>query len=139
MGTGNGNGSEWDAAWSEEEQEHAALQRARRSSVRHALQDDPGSWTTEALKDGRPTSGHQEDDGTDAWGWGDEEVIDSDEQDRALEGTLAEMKTPISERVPPAMREITFSEKYTISSMPHSVFKTVTSIIEDGVVLTQEV
>ena len=37
-----------------------------------------------------------------------------------------------------AVREVTLTEKYTISSMPDPVYNTIKSIIEDGATLTRE-
>jgi centromere/kinetochore protein ZW10 len=126
--------NEWDAAWSDEEQDRTALERARRPSVQEALQDDPGSWTTEALHDNlkeATADGAQDDDVADAWGWGDDDAIDEEGP------SLEEAKIPIKERMP-AVREVTLTEKYTISSMPDPVLKTIKQILEDGATLTQD-
>jgi protein transport protein DSL1/ZW10 len=83
------------------------------------------------LKAEAPSNGTQDDDVADAWGWGDDDVIDEEGP------TLEEAKTPIRERMP-AIREVTLTEKYTISSMPEPVLKTIKQILEDGATLTQD-
>lgn len=107
-----------------------------------------------------------EDDGTDAWGWGEEEVApeesgeeakadpaenkpdDEDDPSEAWgwgdEGNNdeAEAQAPVpaqaSSRSEPQTRELVLKETYSISSLPQSVLDLLFAIVEDGATLTQE-
>jgi centromere/kinetochore protein ZW10 len=95
------------------------------------------NWTAGVLKDAAP----DDDDGADAWGWGDE-----DEEEAPAETEEQPAPAPVPEKPeilePQArrevQREVTLTEKYTVSSMPEPVFNTISQIIEDGVTLTRE-
>lgn len=134
MSNGGGvtNGNDWDAAWSDEEAETTQIEPASPPSVQETPKDDSQSVAAEDLHGDTGANGGQDDDGEDAWGWGDEDPIDADVKAPAHE----EPGTPIREKASTAVREVTLTEKYYISSMPKPVLMTIKSIIEDGVILT---
>lgn len=93
------------------------------------------NWTAGVLKEAAP----EDDDGADAWGWGDEDEEEAPAE--AVEEPAPEPEKPeISETQTrrEVQREVTLTEKYTVSSMPEPVFDTIRHIIEDGVTLTRE-
>ncbi|KFZ07668.1 hypothetical protein V501_06228 [Pseudogymnoascus sp. VKM F-4519 (FW-2642)] len=93
------------------------------------------NWTAEVLKEAAP----DDDDGADAWGWGDDDEEEEPAETQEEPAPMPE-KPEISE--PQArrevQREVTLTEKYTVSSMPEPVFDTIRHIIEDAVTLTRE-
>jgi centromere/kinetochore protein ZW10 len=93
------------------------------------------NWTAEVLKEAAP----DDDDGADAWGWGDddeEEAPAETQEEPAPMPEKPEISEPQARRE--VQREVTLTEKYTVSSMPEPVFDTIRHIIEDAVTLTRE-
>lgn len=93
------------------------------------------NWTAGILNEATP----EDDDGADAWGWGDEDEEDAPAEaveEPAPEPEKPEISEPQTRRE--VQREVTLTEKYTVSSMPEPVFDTIRHIIEDGVTLTRE-
>lgn len=128
----NGNGNDWDAAWSDDEQDDSSLQ-GKTKSVDHASDNSLDSW-----QDSNVSNGNQDDDTAEAWGWGDDDATDSENPTTGDGTTLEGAEALVQENQSDAVREVTLTEKYTISSMPDPVFNTIKSIIEDGVTLTRE-
>ncbi|PQE26085.1 is centromere binding at prophase protein [Rutstroemia sp. NJR-2017a BBW] len=76
----------------------------------------------------------------DAWGWGDDDNIVVEPLPDAGEAQPVAATSAKSEISKPAeKRNVTLSEKYSTSSMPITVFKSVTAMYEDGATLMQEV
>jgi len=131
--TGNLVNQDWDAAWDSDEDEkqeeiptganRASLDEQRRHSQ---LSPAPNSAQT-------PTTDN-DDDGADAWGWGDD---DGAEISPVLEHSNAD-RPQIDRAVTPEMREVTLSEPYWTSSMPKPLFQTITDIYGDGADLTKK-
>lgn len=149
----------WDAAWSDDGKgAEPKVERQRSTSV--TVSEAPVSsssssaqpWTADVAKQsslmerGGAAPDDEEDDGADAWGWGDE---DEELKPAKEEQAPAAPSAPQSSQPSPpkadsprprtdSQREVTLTEQYTISSMPNPVFKTIIDIIEDGVMLTRE-
>jgi len=102
-------------------------------SVDHALNNSLDSW-----QGSNTSGGNQDDDSADAWGWGDDEAGDGENTTAEDETTPEGTKATAHDRITDAVREVTLTEKYTISSMPDPVYNTIKSIIEDGATLTRE-
>lgn len=135
----NGNGNDWDAAWSDEEQEDDRGEKTKGLPGPDASHD-PNSGTPNAAQNDDSLNGNQDDEGAEAWGWGDEDDPLEPEAEHVENGTSKTIPVvPVQAKDPVAVREITLTEKYTISSMPDPVLKTITSILEDAATLTQEV
>jgi protein transport protein DSL1/ZW10 len=100
--------------------------------------DRTSNNSLDSWQDPNTSDGNQDDDSADAWGWGDDEAGDSEniaaEDETSPEGAEA----PVHDRMTGAVREVTLTEKYTISSMPDPVYNTIKSIVEDGATLTRE-
>lgn len=129
----------WDAAWSDDEDNTAAPT----TSDPTPAPDDPAA----------------EDDGTDAWGWNDDEAGsaenaeepkeeqaeeedpsdawgwgDDDQKEAPGQGATTPAQPPPQE---PRTRELVLKETYNISSMPEPVLALIFAIVEDGAALTQ--
>lgn len=102
-------------------------------SVDHTSNNNLDSW-----QDSNNSDGNQDDDSADAWGWGDDETGDGENTAVEDETTPEGAEAPIHDRITDAVREVTLTETYTISSMPDPVYNTIKSIIEDGATLTRE-
>jgi protein transport protein DSL1/ZW10 len=136
----NGNGNDWDAAWSDEEQEDDQGEKVQGLPGQDASHDDPNSGTSNAPQRDNSLNGSQDDDEAEAWGWGDEDDPLEPEAEHGENGTSKTVPmVPVQAKGPEAVREVTLTEKYTISSMPDPVLKIITSILEDAATLTQEV
>lgn len=131
----------WDEAWPDEEEDVG--------------QSKPPEQPIDASR-----SAAGEDDGTDAWGWNDEddnadkpqEVTDEkkdDEDDPTAWGWGDDAADEKPTEAPPAptstaaadqqqTRELTLKETYYISSMPEPVLALISAIVEDGAALTQQ-
>jgi centromere/kinetochore protein ZW10 len=129
--TGNMVTQEWDAAWESEEEEplppgtnKASLEEQRRVS-------EVPSAVAEAISTPDPMP--EDDDGADAWGWGDEDAMDEPLSENVVEPPPPPPdQPPVDRHITPETREVTLSEPYQISSMPEPVFKTISGIFNDG-------
>jgi centromere/kinetochore protein ZW10 len=78
------------------------------------------------------------DDAADAWGWGDDDAAEPVESEPEPAYVAVDQKQPlVAKRLAPEVREMTISEKYWTTSLPQPVYKTVTTIYEEGAKLTQ--
>lgn len=145
---------DWDAAWSDDEgkgNDHSAPRSKAKENNIGGGSDSEGNtksssslgrdspkennWTAGVLKESVP----DDDDGADAWGWGDDDEGEAPveaEEEPAPVLKKSETSKPHGRRE--VQREVTLTEKYTVSSMPDPVFDTIRQIIEDGVTLTRE-
>ncbi|KAJ9143689.1 Centromere/kinetochore protein zw10 [Pleurostoma richardsiae] len=125
---------DWGAAWDDDEAQMGPVTEPsdaeREKST--AINDDDGTdawgWGEEDGGDDAPeakeSEGAEDDDG-EAWGWGDADVKGEDETQP--QAAAAELQT----------REMILKETYNISSMPGPVLQLISSILEDGAALTQ--
>ncbi|KFY63047.1 hypothetical protein V496_04240 [Pseudogymnoascus sp. VKM F-4515 (FW-2607)] len=143
---------DWDVEWSDDDEkgkEDSAPGKAKEKNTGGSdSEENTGSssslgrdspkennWTAGVLKEAPP----DDDDGADAWGWGaedEEEAPVETKEDPAP--VLEKPKIPEPQARREVQREVTLTEKYTVSSMPEPVFDTIKHIIEDGVTLTRE-
>lgn len=136
----NGNGNDWDAAWSDEEQEEDQGEKGQGFSDQDPSHDNPNFGTPNAPQRDDSLNGGQDDDEAEAWGWGDEDDPIEPEIEHEENGPSKTVPVvPVQAKGPEAVREVTLTEKYTISSMPEPVLKIISSILEDAATLTQEV
>lgn len=154
-----GEGRGWDAAWSDDgkgAEPEVEQERSTSVTVSEAPVSSTSSlaqpWTAGVANQSSLTERRgaapddEEDDGADAWGWGDEdEELAPAKEEQASAAPSAPQSSqpspPKADSPPPrkdSQREVTLTEQYTISSMPNPVFKTIIDIIEDGVMLTRE-
>lgn len=136
---------DWGAAWDDEGEHHDGA--AKESEVEKKTQ--------------KPAESHDED-GADAWGWGEDGEAqeppaakpeepeqepkdddggdawgwgDDDPQQEPQNEPLA--RQPASASAPAEQREMTLKETYHISSMPEPVLQLIFAILEDGAALTR--
>jgi centromere/kinetochore protein ZW10 len=138
--TSHGEAVTDDWGWGDEEEEEenaidddsgtpaknrASIEEERRLSVVHP---DPAAVQ----------AAEEEDD--DAWGWGDDEnIVVEPLPDAGEDPAAAATPANLENTKPEEKRNVTLSEKYSTSSMPITVFKSITTIYEDGATLMQEV
>ncbi|KAG5981747.1 hypothetical protein E4U55_002597 [Claviceps digitariae] len=81
-----------------------------------------------------PAAEKEEDAGADAWGWGDEETTVEPEQAKSSSPKRQKKaRAGLEEK-----KELVFTEKYRISSMPEPVLNMISSTLEDGATLIKE-
>lgn len=118
------------------------------SSLRHSCsaypRRSPIQWSTFRQKSTdissapAATPDEEIDDAADAWGWNDDDDTTEAEPKTVLEAAQkAPSPPPDPQDLSPATREMTITEKYWITSFPQPVYKTVSSIYEEGAKLTQ--
>lgn len=130
----------WDAAWSDDEENTAGASTldAPPAAEEPAAEDDgtdAWGWTDDdAGPDGKPeetkSEKNEEEDPSEAWGWGDDDQREAPEPNPPPPA----QKSPHQE---PRTRELVLKETYNISSMPEPVLALIFAIIDDGAALTQ--
>jgi centromere/kinetochore protein ZW10 len=134
----------WDEAWHHEEGHAQESESAEPFSVpaQQVEGDDDGTdawgWNDdntaeEAAEEAKEESKNDEEDPTAAWGWGDD-VQNED----ASEPALPPPSKPTAAQEKETTRELTLKEIYYISSMPEPVLALIFAIVQDGAILTQE-
>ena len=131
---------DWNANWSDDEADGNS-ETAPRPSLSHSAiheDDDGGAWgldekdqATSAAQ--RGAIGNEEEDGTDAWGWGDDE-----EQSSPIARKSAAAKP--SEKITNGLsrkfstddqQQVTLRETYTITSLPPELLEIIKQVQED--------
>lgn len=130
------NNNEWDAAWSDNEDEPSATD-TKEITPQKPLPEERARIGGADGADDSTANGDQDDDAADAWGWGDEDTGD-DPQPDTPPSTSEDSPNLAKHKAPEAVREVTLTEEYQISSMPSPVFKTLSAILDDAATLTQE-
>ncbi|KAH8754433.1 hypothetical protein BGZ57DRAFT_933673 [Hyaloscypha finlandica] len=129
--TGTAVTQDWDAAWEsdgETVEDHSEGSGRNRSSLEEERQVN---------KVFAPPP-DEVDDAADAWGWGDDDAAEPVESEPEPAYVAVNQKQPlVAKRLAPEVREMTISEKYWTTSLPQPVYKTVTTIYEEGAKLTQ--
>lgn len=137
---GTADDDDWGAAWDDEGEER-------------------GDEAAQPQQTNRDEAAPSEEDGADAWGWGDEGEAPEAAEPKPLEdqqeaqpddggeawgwGDDEPHEEPEKHTAPrpstaaPEQREMTLKETYNISSMPEPVLQLVFAILEDGATLTQ--
>ncbi|ODA79154.1 hypothetical protein RJ55_04746 [Drechmeria coniospora] len=138
-------GEDWGESWDDEGNEQST--------------EEPPPPAAETATAGEAGGGPADEDGADAWGWGDDTTEKPaqasephDEEDAGAEAwgwddDGATTEPPVPEPKPPKMtadkarkeqtRELILKETYNISSMPEPVLALVVAILEDGAALTR--
>ncbi|KAI9841198.1 MAG: hypothetical protein M1837_000925 [Sclerophora amabilis] len=138
MFTGNA-GSDWDAAWSDEEHEGST------NGVSEHSQDDEEDVSAWGLDDDSQHEGESEsarrgnsnadegdnDDAEDAWGWGDEGSITSPTSTSPKKTKPPKQPNSGHAREKADGREVTLKEMFTLTAIPESILELVQQIISD--------
>lgn len=136
-------GAAWDEAWDDEDvEEETQTVMTPESASNQTTEEDDGTdawgWGDED-EDGKrvkPDVPGEEDGGADAWGWGEDETTGGKEPAKPSPKRLKTREgTGKSKDV---KKELILKEKYHISSMPDSVLELITTTLEDGATLTKE-
>ena len=130
--TGNMVAQDWDAAWESEEEEPLPPGTNKASLEEHRRVSEVFSPVTSLPVTTPDLISEEDDDGTEAWGWGDEDATDEPISEDVEPSPPPPDRLPISRHIAPETREVTLSEPYQISSMPQPVFKTICGIFNDG-------
>ena len=130
--TGNTDVTDWDAGWDSDEKDEpiakAPVETNPASAEKELGAPDAQVSQTSA------TPHEDDDDAADAWGWGDDDATDESIQDPK---PVREKEHPKRLEIGSAMREVTLSEPYWISSIPKLVFDVIKAIYDDGTELTK--
>lgn len=133
---------EWDSAWDSDDDEDEPVP----SGERNRLSLEEERLASEIKTPQQTLSIEDEDDGADAWGWGDDNDVEADVVTQDPEPTIlrtAQKSEPANSPNRPfipqttSTREITLSEKYWISSVPQPVFNSIKKLYNDAAKLTQ--
>jgi protein transport protein DSL1/ZW10 len=141
------------------ETQTVSQEEGKRFALNHTNPTNGEAWDA-AWQDEQPSKDNkneEEDDGADAWGWGDDgeaeespaAVAEPKQDDPSDDADVAEawgwgdedIATDMTENdaienkessQPPSTHELTLRETYNISSMPEPVLALITAILEDG-------
>ena len=129
---------DWDSAWDsdhEDEPDQESIPTKNRASIEEEKRHS--QLTTPVMSPPGISSGDDQDDAADAWGWGDddttEETLTQKEDPQSAAGSSARL----DQKHAPEMRELTLSEPYWTSSLPKPVLNTVVDLFNDGALLTR--
>ncbi|KAG8525488.1 uncharacterized protein KY384_009132 [Bacidia gigantensis] len=136
-------GNEWNANWSDEEDDPTAEQHHPEQKSQNISNADVSAWGFDDEKvapeaRGKPTT-TDEDDSAEAWGWGDDdEQTDQQNPDDAAKASptskIAAGKQNVNGTPQIARkndREITLKETYTITSLPKEVLNIIAQVTAD--------
>ncbi|RKL41838.1 hypothetical protein BFJ72_g5178 [Fusarium proliferatum] len=133
-------GADWGDAWEEDnEQPEGQNKSASKGPGSTKADEDDGAdawgWgeedtATEAKDTKEAPEKDDEDDSAAAWGWGDEDTTQE-----PVQASKPKSKTPHAQD---ETRELVLKETYSISSMPEPVLELIYAILEDGAALTRD-
>ncbi|OAA56382.1 RZZ complex, subunit Zw10 [Cordyceps fumosorosea ARSEF 2679] len=130
---------DWGDAWNEED---PTAGKAQETDNMPADDDDGtdawGGWGESADHAPEATAADAagDDDGADAWGWDDDAAAEP-EPAQTVQSTPAKSVARPKPRGDET-RELILKETYSISSMPELVLELISSILDDGMILTKE-
>lgn len=123
---------DWDAGWDEDKEDDTT----EKPTGTHENEEDVSAWGLDDDAKDTVAEAAQEDDAEDAWGWGDEE--DEDQQvGNAHQTTNATKPVNGKGATRETQREVTLSEKYTVTDIPDSVMAIVQQQISDSEAISQ--
>ena len=143
MVTSNQKDEDWNAQWADDADEEQ--QPAKSQPVKTSAEDeeDVSAW---GLEDDGPnpeeetedkSAAHDEDEAdADAWGWGDEAGDKEDRPQAAEPPKPKDIANGSAKASPPANREITLRETFTITALPDSILELIAQVLEDAETLT---
>ncbi|KAK5993947.1 Centromere/kinetochorezw10-like-like protein [Cladobotryum mycophilum] len=141
-------GADWGDAWEDDqnqENKESAPEVKANGDEKRTGDDDDGTdawgWDDDETAEGteeekEPTESTDDDDGADAWGWGDDGAEPEPAEPKQPKAPAATKAVTKPQKV--ETRELVFKETYSISSMPEPVLELIVSILEDGAVLTKD-
>lgn len=139
----NGGVDDWNAGWSDEEDASSSkIKKAAREGTKDtsAEDEDVGAWGLDAGQPDKVSTEDQrhesdEDDGAEAWGWGDEDDEGSPTSTRprlAQDPPKSSKTNEPSVPEPSTEREVTLRETYTISNLPQEVLEIIVNLTSES-------
>jgi protein transport protein DSL1/ZW10 len=109
---------DWDANWGSEGEEEEST---KTSAPQESKGDDFDAWGLDEETEDAEKAADEDENDDDAWGWGDEadEENTPDKPEASSEVKSQEKDLPVEKG--PAAREITLTERYTITDIPGSI------------------
>lgn len=145
MVTGNQSEDDWNADWTEDAEEQGETAKAQPDTNEgEDKEEDASAWdveddTTEAGGETQEDTAPKTEDGeadSEAWGWGDE-AGEKEEAPQSLEHPEPKTKANGSAKAPPpAEREITLRESFTITALPDSILELIAQVLTDSETLS---
>ncbi|KAK5123888.1 hypothetical protein LTR85_002084 [Meristemomyces frigidus] len=137
-GDSAGAEDDWDGAWEEPEEEKPAAEgrqdsRAAAGTSGGEEDDESSAWDTDD-NDDKPAEQAGDDEG-DAWGWGDEDKSASPVATRQQQQQAPSARvngTEPNPAKPPAEREMTLRETFTVTTIPDGILTILQRIISDA-------
>ena len=135
---GTGGQDDWDAKWSEEEDN--ATKAGKTSPVngmqKLANEEDGSAWGLDDEEPSKPngTSANEDDEDADAWGWGDDDDNTTEPEQSQPPPPLQNSSTQGNRRrgsIAPKEREVTLRESYNITAVPEQILEIITQTVLD--------
>ena len=148
MFAGDDGDDDWDAGWSDNEDKESPRPRQQHDSATkdHGEEEDVSAWGLDEnnIEDNPRSSSDDfgdDKDGTDAWGWGDEDEKESAEAKTTRNPAQNVIAQPRSNgrsaKKPRTEREMTLRETYTVTALPDPIFEIILQVISDAKTLAQ--
>ncbi|OJK03815.1 hypothetical protein ASPACDRAFT_111882 [Aspergillus aculeatus ATCC 16872] len=135
----NAPADDWDASWDDDN----AGETEGKVSKSQDDEEDVSAWgldddDTEEQNSKSQVGAPAEDDAGDAWGWGDDDDDDQNvNQPQPGKSQASQHANGKSARQPTSSREITLTERYTITDIPHSIVDIIKQQIVDSRAINQ--
>ncbi|KAF7592873.1 hypothetical protein BBP40_012285 [Aspergillus hancockii] len=122
---------DWDAGWDDDNENGSTEKHSTEDEDVSAwgLEDDTDNNTADAKPD---TSFEDVDADADAWGWGDEDEVDQPDNTQSKSTKLGNPVNGKDSAQHASPREVTLTERYTITEIPDSILEIVQQQIIDS-------
>ena len=130
--TGNKSGDDWDAGWSDNDEEKRPSSSKPPRGSGEEEEEDVSAWGLDDDTNDEPTARDPEaygatDEDNDAWGWHDDK--DEDEGSPHATSTRDNGTPSTSQRT---KREVTLKETYNITGLPEEILDIVKQVVSDA-------
>ena len=139
---GSGGGDDWNASWSDDEEEPVVKTTMPNHSTRSDDEEEVSAWGLDDEKgnDDVTVEGHkstdEDEDSAEAWGWGDENEQDLPVQTKPSPANKERQHAVVTNGVAKAVdapeREVTLRETYTITPLPKEILGIISKAISDS-------
>jgi protein transport protein DSL1/ZW10 len=127
---------DWDSGWNEDEPEDDKA-NGKVEEPRTEDDEDAGAWDMEESEPSKQeiTTTNDDEDGADAWGWGDENEEIEHSSSFPAETKQHSLET-VRKKGPTAPKSITLRETYTITHIPSTIITLISSVLDDATTLS---
>lgn len=132
---------DWNANWEEDNDD--GDKAAANAGVSNDEEEDVSAWGLDDDDEDKAEpeekigkENEEDDDVDDAWGWGDDETNDNPPEDKPRPTTKTS-KIKKNTQPPPAQKEVTLREFYTVTKVPDAIVKVIADQISDSERLKQ--